>query len=98
MLQRDGSVSYTATVAGLEEIARWLLSFGAEAEVIEPPELRNWFIQETEELQQIYGRKYSLVAESGPVYQTRGSGRKGLRTGKSPLRKIRFSQGQKLSG
>jgi len=84
MLQRDGSIYYTATVAGFEEISHWLLSFGAEAEVIEPPELRNWFIQVTKELQQIYGRKYSLVAESRPVYQTRESGSKGLRTRKPP--------------
>jgi len=84
MLQKDGDVCNTATVAGLKEITHWLLSFGAEAEVLEPPELRNWFIQETKELQQIYAKKYSLVAEPRPVYQTRESGSKGLRTRKSP--------------
>lgn len=39
----DGSLIFTAKVAGILEIARWLLSWGAEAEVLEPPELRAYF-------------------------------------------------------
>ena len=37
---RDGSVVYRVTVSGIEEIQRWLLGFGAEAEVIAPTSLR----------------------------------------------------------
>lgn len=35
----DGSVVYTVTVAGIEEILRWILGFGGNAEVLAPPEL-----------------------------------------------------------
>lgn len=37
---RDGTVRYKVTTRGTEEIQRWILSFGNEAEVIEPKELR----------------------------------------------------------
>jgi predicted DNA-binding transcriptional regulator YafY len=32
-------VKYTATVAGLAEVSRWLLGFGGDVEVLSPPEL-----------------------------------------------------------
>jgi predicted DNA-binding transcriptional regulator YafY len=37
--RRNGSVEYTATVAGIEEIRRWIIAFGGEVVVISPPEL-----------------------------------------------------------
>lgn len=36
----DGAVLYSVTCRGLQEIQRWILGFGAEAEVIAPVELR----------------------------------------------------------
>ncbi len=39
--QDDGSIIFEATVAGCEEIAIWILGFGKEAEVLEPPVLRD---------------------------------------------------------
>lgn len=36
----DDSIKYKVTVNGLEEIQRWIIGFGGEAEVIEPDELR----------------------------------------------------------
>ena len=36
--RKDGSVEYTVTVAGTEEILRWIIVFGGEARVISPPE------------------------------------------------------------
>jgi len=36
----DDEVNYSVVCRGLEEIKRWILGFGAEAEVIEPEELR----------------------------------------------------------
>jgi predicted DNA-binding transcriptional regulator YafY len=36
----DGSLEMTFRVAGLDEIKRWILSFGPEAEVIEPRSFR----------------------------------------------------------
>ena len=36
----DGHVYFTATVDGLDEIVWWVLGYGPEVEVLEPPELR----------------------------------------------------------
>jgi len=36
----DGSVHFTATVDGLDEIVWWVLGYGPEVEVLNPPELR----------------------------------------------------------
>jgi predicted DNA-binding transcriptional regulator YafY len=38
-IQKDGSIIYRVTVSGIEEISRWILGFGGEAKVIEPPAL-----------------------------------------------------------
>lgn len=38
---KNGAVEYRVEVAGIDEIARWILGFGREATVIEPPELRD---------------------------------------------------------
>ena len=38
--QSDGSLVFTARVAGLEEIKHWVLRWGADAEVLEPKALR----------------------------------------------------------
>jgi proteasome accessory factor B len=36
----DGSLDYTVTVSGLDEISWWILGYGDQAEVLEPDELR----------------------------------------------------------
>ncbi len=38
--ESDGSLDFRVTVSGLGEIAWWVLGYGDQAEVIEPPELR----------------------------------------------------------
>jgi proteasome accessory factor B len=38
----DGSLIWRARVSGVLEIRAWLLGWGADAEVLEPPELRAW--------------------------------------------------------
>lgn len=40
-LHPDGTVHYSVQVRGLEEVSRWLLGFGGDAEVLQPPELRD---------------------------------------------------------
>ncbi|MCK4856656.1 MAG: YafY family transcriptional regulator [candidate division Zixibacteria bacterium] len=37
--QADGSVKYTVTVAGIEEISRWIIGFGGDAVVLSPRKL-----------------------------------------------------------
>lgn len=39
--QDDGSVIFSATVAGIEEIGRWILRWGADAQVLAPSALRS---------------------------------------------------------
>ncbi len=41
-LEDDGSLVWRARVSGLLEIRSWILGWGADAEVLEPPELRGW--------------------------------------------------------
>ncbi len=36
----DGTLDYRVTVSGLGEISWWILGYGDQAQVIEPPELR----------------------------------------------------------
>ena len=41
-LEDDGSLLWRARVSGLLEIRSWVLGWGADAEVLEPSELREW--------------------------------------------------------
>lgn len=50
----DGSLILELTVAGLEEVRNWVLSFGASAEVLEPEELRLQLKAEVEEMKKLY--------------------------------------------
>jgi predicted DNA-binding transcriptional regulator YafY len=43
--QRDGSILYSLTVNGIEEISRWVLEFGENAVVLEPEELKEKITQ-----------------------------------------------------
>ena len=40
--QHDGSLLWRARVSGVLEIRSWILGWGADAEVLEPAELREW--------------------------------------------------------
>jgi predicted DNA-binding transcriptional regulator YafY len=44
----DGTLVWSATVSGLLEVRSWLLGWGGDAEVLEPPELRAYMARETE--------------------------------------------------
>ena len=49
-LQADGSLSYQVTVAGLDEMSWWILGYGDQAVVEEPPELREMIRQHAESI------------------------------------------------
>jgi predicted DNA-binding transcriptional regulator YafY len=55
--QEDGSILYTVTVSGTEEISRWVLEFGENAEVLEPTELREKIIQTAKGILKNYQQK-----------------------------------------
>ncbi len=46
----DGSLMLRFQVLGLEEISRWVLGFGNQVEVLEPPELRQWVAEEAKRM------------------------------------------------
>ncbi|MDP8905551.1 MAG: WYL domain-containing protein, partial [Chloroflexota bacterium] len=52
--QADGSLIWRGRVAGLREIRIWILGWGAEAEVLEPPELSADIAAELERAWRLY--------------------------------------------
>jgi predicted DNA-binding transcriptional regulator YafY len=52
--QPDGSLIWRGRVAGLREIRIWILGWGAEAEVLEPAELRESVAQELDRARALY--------------------------------------------
>lgn len=50
----DGRLLVTLHVSGMQEVARWVLSYGAEAEVLEPPALRLLVADHIKKLSNIY--------------------------------------------
>ena len=51
----DGSLTWTAQVAGVAEIRSWILGWGGAAEVMEPAELRSWIRDELDSAAARYG-------------------------------------------
>jgi predicted DNA-binding transcriptional regulator YafY len=54
--QKDGSVVFEVEVAGTDEIKRWILTWGARAEVLAPESLREEVRREAEALARSYKR------------------------------------------
>jgi len=50
----DGSVQLTMELSNLEEIERWILSYGAHCQVLEPQELRATILQSATEIAAFY--------------------------------------------
>jgi predicted DNA-binding transcriptional regulator YafY len=50
----DGSLEFSVTVSGLNEISWWILGYGDQAEVLRPVELRNLVALHVAKLAQIY--------------------------------------------
>lgn len=73
---QDGGVVFSVRVAGIEEIGFWILSWGADAEVIEPLELRTSIEQASKQMANIYSKPaslpsgYPIAAEASAGYKT----------------------------
>jgi predicted DNA-binding transcriptional regulator YafY len=52
--EKNGSVILEATTSSTEEVRWWIMQYGASAEVLEPPELREAIRQEVEQMRQKY--------------------------------------------
>jgi predicted DNA-binding transcriptional regulator YafY len=51
----DGGILYEVRVGYPKEVAWWAMSWGSEAEVLEPPELRAYVAEEVRKLVRLYG-------------------------------------------
>ena len=52
----DGTLDFRATVSGLNEISWWILGYGDQAEVLQPPELRHLIAQRARQMAEKYGQ------------------------------------------
>jgi proteasome accessory factor B len=52
----DGRVYLSVSVDGLDEIVWWVLGYGPEAEVLQPPELRQRVTAKAREMLELYGK------------------------------------------
>ena len=50
----DGGLRFEATVAGWQEVGWWVLTWGEEAEVIQPRELRQWVADTARKMVRVY--------------------------------------------
>jgi predicted DNA-binding transcriptional regulator YafY len=51
---KDGTVTLTFRVDGLNEIIRWVLGWGSRATVIQPPELRDLIFAQLDDSLRVY--------------------------------------------
>jgi predicted DNA-binding transcriptional regulator YafY len=62
--ESDGSVTFTAKVAGTLEITPWILSWGAEAEVLSPQQRRRRFAEMAERQAALYSDELKVSSDS----------------------------------
>jgi len=55
--RRDGTLDFRVTVSGLKEISWWILGYGDQAEVLQPPQLRQMVADSAARMVQVYARK-----------------------------------------
>jgi predicted DNA-binding transcriptional regulator YafY len=61
--QKDGSVIFTAEVAGTEEVKHWVMSWGKEAEILAPDFLRDEIARELNACLKRYAQEVERVEE-----------------------------------
>jgi proteasome accessory factor B len=62
---REGEVTIEFEAAGEMELVSWILSYGAHAEVLEPPELRKEVRRHIKEMRQYYRNKEKKQDKGG---------------------------------
>lgn len=66
--RRDGSMLFRARVSGLGEISWWVLGYGDQAEVVEPPELRNLVARHARNMAARYQEGDASAPVGGPHF------------------------------
>ncbi len=54
-LNDDGTLDFRVTVSGLGEISWWILGYGDQAEVLQPPKLRQMIAERVGRMAKCYG-------------------------------------------
>ena len=52
--EKDDAIELTMHLTALEDVARWVLGFGAQAEAIAPPEFRKMVSEQLQQAAQVY--------------------------------------------
>ena len=65
----DGSLDFQVTVSGINEISWWILGYGDQAEVLEPPALREKVIQRAREMLASYNQSDTAPPSQPPSSQ-----------------------------
>ena len=65
--QRDGSLIYEVTVAGIDEIKHWILGFGDQVEVLEPESLRRSVADTAQRIAALYSSPVALAPHEAAV-------------------------------
>lgn len=60
----DGSIDFLVTVDGLQEISWWIMGYGHQAEVLEPPQLRELIAEHVRQMAEQYGMEVAAPAPS----------------------------------
>ena len=68
----DGRLELRVTVSGLQEISWWILGYGDQAEVMEPPELRSLIAERARSMVAIYASDGAGVKRNGVASKAGG--------------------------
>lgn len=76
----DGSMDFSVTVSGLEEISWWILGYGNQAEVLRPEALRQMIATHAARMCELYGTKSlpqlcAALPVTAPVAEARTGGK-----------------------
>jgi len=80
----DGTLDFRATVSGLGEISWWILGYGAEAEVLAPPELRQRVAQRAAEMAARYAGPAGLEVRAAAAAPGRPQAATAVAAGSPP--------------
>jgi hypothetical protein len=80
----DGTLDFRVTVSGLGEISWWILGYGAEAEVLAPPELRQRVAQRAAEMAARYAGPAGLEVRAAAAAPGRPQAATAVAAGSPP--------------
>ena len=80
----DGTLDFRVTVSGLNEISWWILGYGDQAEVLEPPELRKMIAERIKRMAKMYELKDDRWYRGGELLSREVEANRSLSLEQSP--------------